>query len=528
MKDANIVTLYKNKGDKGDCNNYRGISLMSITGKAFARILLKRLQILAARVLPESQCGFRSGRSTIDMIFALRQVQEKCQEQNVPVHIAFVDLTKAFDTVSRSGLYMVLRKIGCPPTLLQLIISFHDGMKATVQFDGNTSDPFNIKSGVKQGCVLAPTLFSIYFAALLDVAFKDSPGDVYLRWRTDASLFNLARLKSKTKISTSLIRDLLFADDAAIVAHDDTVLQDMMNQLAIACTKFSLVISVKKTVILSQGVSQPTTILLNNNPLEEVVKFTYLGSTVTSSLSLNEEISMRIGKAATTFGKLMKRAWNNKMLTTKTKTTIYSACILSTLLYGSETWTTYAAQEKRLNIFHLRCLRKILGIRWYDRKTNMEVLQEAEMSSITSILCKKRLRWLGHVQRMEDDRLPKQLLYGELTSGGRKCGRPKMRFKDNCRRDLKRCNIEEGTWTQLAGNRSDWRTAVLNGVAYLEVDTTNAAEEKRQRRKEREPPPSDNQSRIRLTCIHCKRQFKSNIGRVSHERSCQRLVSEDT
>ena len=128
MRDANIITLYKNKGDKGDCNNYRGISLLSITGKAFARIILKRLHVLAARVLPESQSGFRSGRSTIDMIFALRQVQEKCQEQNVPLHIAFVDLTKAFDTVSRSGLYMVLEKIGCPPTLLQLIISFHNNM----------------------------------------------------------------------------------------------------------------------------------------------------------------------------------------------------------------------------------------------------------------------------------------------------------------------------------------------------------------------------------------------------------------
>ena len=321
MRDANIVTLYKNKGDKGDCNNYRGISLMSITGKAFARIILKRLHLLATRVLPESQCGFRSGRSTIDMIFALRQVQEKCQEQNVPLHIAFVDLTKAFDTVSRSGLYMVLEKIGCPPTLLQLIISFHNDMKATVQFDGCTSYSFDIKSGVKQGCVLAPTLFSIYFAVLLESAFKGSPDDVYLKWRTDGFLFNLSRLKAATKTTTSQIRDLLFADNAAIVAHDESTLQSMMNQLSTACTKFSLIISVKKTVVLSQSqdVHSTATILLNNNPLEPVNKFCYLGSTVTSSLSLDEEISTRIGKAATTFGKLMKRAWNNKMLTTKTK-----------------------------------------------------------------------------------------------------------------------------------------------------------------------------------------------------------------
>ena len=81
MRDATIVTLYKNKGDRSDCNNYRGISLLSIVGKAFARVLLIRLQKLASRVYPESQCGFRAGSSTIDMIFSVRQLQEKCREQ---------------------------------------------------------------------------------------------------------------------------------------------------------------------------------------------------------------------------------------------------------------------------------------------------------------------------------------------------------------------------------------------------------------------------------------------------------------
>ena len=73
MRDAKIVTLFKNKGDRSDCNNYRGISLLSVVGKVFARVVLARLQILAERIYPESQCGFRSGRSTVDMIFSVRQ-----------------------------------------------------------------------------------------------------------------------------------------------------------------------------------------------------------------------------------------------------------------------------------------------------------------------------------------------------------------------------------------------------------------------------------------------------------------------
>jgi len=114
MRDAKIVTLYKNKGDRSDCNNYRGTSLLSIVGKAFARVVLNRLEALADRVYPESQCEFRTNRSTTDMVFSLGQLQEKCREQRRPLYLAFIDLTKAFDLVSRSGLFALLQRIGCP------------------------------------------------------------------------------------------------------------------------------------------------------------------------------------------------------------------------------------------------------------------------------------------------------------------------------------------------------------------------------------------------------------------------------
>ena len=110
MCDAKIVTLYKNKGDGSDCNNCRGISLLSVVGIVFA---LGRLQILVERIYLESQCGFRTGRSTIDLIFSVRQLQEKCREQRRPLCIGFIDLTKAFDFVSRRGLFKRLEEIGC-------------------------------------------------------------------------------------------------------------------------------------------------------------------------------------------------------------------------------------------------------------------------------------------------------------------------------------------------------------------------------------------------------------------------------
>ena len=158
-RDSNIITIYKNKGERNDNNNYRGISLHSIVGKVFARVILIRLQKLAERIYPKSQCGFRAERSPIDMILSLRQLQEKCREQHMPLYIAFIDLTKAFDLVSRDGLFKVLPKIGCPPKMQSMIESFHTDTKGTVQFNGSFSEPFEIRSGVKQGCVLTPTLF---------------------------------------------------------------------------------------------------------------------------------------------------------------------------------------------------------------------------------------------------------------------------------------------------------------------------------------------------------------------------------
>ena len=131
-KDANIVTIYK-KGDRTECGNYRGISLLSAADKIFARFLLNRLSShITPEVVPETQCGFRSNRSTVDMIFCLRQLQEKCIEQDRPLYIVFVDFTKAFDTVVRIGLRLLLRKYGCHEKFTIMIESLHTGMMVNV------------------------------------------------------------------------------------------------------------------------------------------------------------------------------------------------------------------------------------------------------------------------------------------------------------------------------------------------------------------------------------------------------------
>ena len=390
-------------------------------------------------------------------------------------------------------------------------------MKATIQYEGSMSNPFDIKSGVKQGCVLAPTLFNIFFALLLKHAFGTSTEGVYLCTRSDGRLFNLARLKAKSKVTEKTIRDMLFADDAAVVSHTEQELQRLMDRFSQACTDFGLTISLKKTNVMSQDVDTPPAICINDHQLEVVHQFTYLGSTISDNLSLDAEINKRIGKAATTLGRLTSRVWENKKLTTSTKMAVYNACIISTLLYGSETWTTYSRQERKLNSFHLRCLRRIFGIHWSDKITNAQVLERAGLPTIFTLLRQRRLRWLGHVQRMQDGRIPKDILYGELASGKRSIGRPQLRYKDVCKRDMKALDINTKNWEEVAADRSKWRSVLHKQLKSGEEKILTTANEKRAKRKARTAAATPTSH----TCSKCGRDCHSRIGLTSHSRCCR-------
>ena len=136
-----------------------------------------------------------------------------------------------------------------------MIISFHEDTKGSVKFNGSSSESFPILSGVKQGCVLAPTLFGVFFTLLLLYAHDESEDGIYIRTRGDGSLFNLARLRAKTKVRPVLIREMLFADDEALTAQSEEALQRLIDRLAHACNEFGLTISLKKTNVMAQDVN---------------------------------------------------------------------------------------------------------------------------------------------------------------------------------------------------------------------------------------------------------------------------------
>ena len=143
--------------------------------------------------------------------------------------MTFVDLTKAFDTVSRDGLWECMAKFGCPAKFITIVRQFHGGMRERVQNDGEFSEPFPVTNRVKQCCILAPTLFSIMFAAILTDAFQDYDAGFSIRYRFDGKLFNLRRLQAKSKVQKDVLDELLYTDDMASNASKARATQEAMN-----------------------------------------------------------------------------------------------------------------------------------------------------------------------------------------------------------------------------------------------------------------------------------------------------------
>jgi sorting nexin-29 len=159
-KESIIVPIYK-KGDKTDCSNYRGISLLSTSYKIIlSNILLSRLTPYVDEIIGDHQCGFQRNRSTTDQIFYIHQTLEKKWEHNGTVHKLFIDFSKAYDSVKREVLYKILIEFGIPKKLVRLIKMCLNETYSKICIGKHLSGAFPIKNGLKQGNALSPLLLN--------------------------------------------------------------------------------------------------------------------------------------------------------------------------------------------------------------------------------------------------------------------------------------------------------------------------------------------------------------------------------
>lgn len=464
--DAVLVPIFK-KGDLSVCDNYRGISLLDVIGKVFARVLQTRLQRVAEEILPESQCGFRKGRGTNDMIFAVRQMVEKLREHNLQGFLLFVDLTKAYDSVPREALWTLLRKLGIPDETVRMVQGLHEGMEATVRVGDEETSKIKINNGVRQGCTLAPTLFNLYFAAVVRMWREQCEKlGIQLSHRNENGKLYESR-SCKRVVHT--VTEFCFADDAAVAVQTRDGLEKAAQVLVDVATAWGLTVSLKKTEFMVIGERNetdeaPITIQGESQTINCVKDFKYLGSKINEVGDIRVEVNERLIKASRIFGTLRRSVFEDKNISKQTKSLVYNATVVNTLLYGAETWTIPQRLVDRLESYNNRCLRTMAGItsqqQQEQRITSQQIRERCGVKrTIAEELRVRRLRWLGHLARMDEARLPKLMLFSKFDKA-RPQGGAKMRWKDRVMKDLKEVGVNPDTWYSVAQERGDWRRII--------------------------------------------------------------------
>ena len=290
-----IISIF-NKGDCKQSTNYRGISLLSLPGKVYAKCLERKCQKIVESKLENGLCGFRQGRSTTDQIF------EKSWEYGKDLFECFVNLEKVFDRVPRDKLWKVLREYGVSGQLLRAIKSFYCRLEVCVRVNGKQSKPFHIGVGLRQGCVLSPLLFI-----------------VYMNWIDKFSQADECATIENCKISC-----LLFADDLVLLSSIESGHQLALNSYADACNTAGMKISTAKTEVfyLSRNPHQ-CVLQVNGATLKQVEKFKYLGVAFTSDRRQDKELDTRIGKASAVMRDLHYLVVMKRELSKKTKLSIF-------------------------------------------------------------------------------------------------------------------------------------------------------------------------------------------------------------
>ena len=221
---AEVVPLYKNKGKRFECGNYRGISLLSVPGKVFTSIFLNRCKDALDQVLREEQCGFRKSRGCTDQLFALRQILEKCVAFQLHVSFCFIDFRTAFDSVDRETMYKIMKHYGLPQKIVNVIRNSYEGFKCCVKAEGEKGQMSDVKTGVRQGNIWSPILFGL----VINYVLANS-------------------VQGGIDIGCCVAADLDFADDVALLGVSDSEVQANLHRVESLAEAVGLMINVGKT-----------------------------------------------------------------------------------------------------------------------------------------------------------------------------------------------------------------------------------------------------------------------------------------
>ncbi len=425
---SDIILIHK-KGDKHKIENYRPISLSPTIAKIFSKAIEQRIRAKLIEQQPREQAGFRKSFSTIDHLQVINQLIEKCTEFRLDVHLLLIDYSKAFDSIKQKFLINSLIYQGISEHFINIISDMYTDMKSRIITD-QIGPYFDINKGVRQGDPLSPIMFN----CLLEQIFKS------LEWQ-----------EIGINIHGEFLNNLRFADDIILIAKNIDHIKQMTTELHEKAKLAGLMINPEKTKLISSNF-QDDHLIVNGKKIQRVNEAVYLGQVTSLEGRTEKEVNRRLTLSWNKFWKLkhiFKGPFKNEI-----KSEIFNSCVIPTLLYGAQTWSLSANQERKIKTTQNKMERSILSVRKMER-IPMKTIKAKLWKNLDAIIAIRRSKWkwAGHIARLRDERWTYKLTFWQPYQK-RERGRQKIRWREEIDRFLRnnlfhRVALERIEWTRL-------------------------------------------------------------------------------
>jgi len=462
LKQGLLVPLQKPGKPRGPPENLRPVILLSTLRKILAICVIHRIRKkVDEHIIPATQAAYSAGRNTTELVFTFKILAEKAVSScGYNINFLLLDMSKAFDTIQRGTLIKDLKGI-IEDDELHLIVLLLDKVQFSVKLENNIGDPFITNIGSPQGDGASALFFIIYLALSLLIFLNKQ------RQNNTKELSDHNYNQNQNSIAEAKPKQLEDHTYCKSPNNFFTVDQQYADDIGWASTGIHILEQIEKDI---PKVLKERNLNINDTKTEKFVVNSSVQNTnwreckyVGSLLGTNEDIKRRTELTNIAYSSL-KTIFNSKKVNEDTKLRIFNALLESIFLYNSEVWGLTNKQENKIDVFQRRLLRNILNIRWRNNNwiSNKELYEKTKQTEWSKKIKYRRLRFLGHVARLDEKAPAKLALYEALRPCKKPRGRPVTTLLNTLKKDLKNIDISNlNEAINCAQDRELWRERIF-------------------------------------------------------------------